>query len=165
MTPEQRRLILSLTETGSSREEFLRLFGAPDGCRLGLVLLRDAVAQRDALGVELALIVCFSFGFTADHLELLVELCSADWHRKHEDVVTALGQLRTPAAVDALYEATQWVPAYLDFDDSRALATKAVWALGGTPGDEAERALERLLGSESEIVREGARRQLARRNS
>lgn len=94
--------------------------------------------------------------------------CSEEWHRKHEDVVTALGQLRTPAAVDALrhrrllYRENQWVPADLDFDDSRALATKAVWALGGTPSDEAERALMRLLDAESQLVRDGARRQLAR---
>ena len=69
-----------------------------------------------------------------DHLDLLVQLASADWHHKHEDVVSALGQLRSPAAVEALYHAAWWVPDYLDFDESRALAVKAIWALGGTPG-------------------------------
>jgi hypothetical protein len=44
-----------------------------------------------------------------------------------------------------------------------ALAVKAIWALGGTPGAEAEQALERLLGAEGEVVREAARAQLARR--
>jgi hypothetical protein len=61
-----------------------------------------------------------------------------------------------------LYHAAWWVPDYLDFDESRALAVKAIWALGGTPGAEAEQALERLLGAEGEVVREAARAQLAR---
>jgi hypothetical protein len=145
-------------------EDVLRQFGTADGRGLGLNLLRDAVRARDAVDVEFALIVCSTFGVTMDHLEPLVQLASANWHERHEDVVTGLGRLRTPRAVDALFWATQWIPAYLDFDESRALATKAIWALGGTPGEEAERALRRLLDSTDEIVREGAENQLKRRN-
>jgi HEAT repeat protein len=170
MTPEDERVVLSLVTVpgrgqAGSPEEVLRHFGTADGHQLGLDLLRDAVDRQDGLDVELALIVCATFGFTPDHLDLLLGLASADWHCKHEDVVSALGELRTQAAVDALFQATQWVPEYLDYDDSRALATKAIWALGGTPGPEAQRALERLLGSDSEIVRETAAQQLQRRNA
>lgn len=146
-----------------SLEDVLRHFGATDGRSLGLCLLRDAVERRDGLDVEMALIVCAKFGFTMDHLDLLVQLASADWHHKHEDVVSALGQLRSPTAVEALYHAAWWVPDYLDFDESRALAVKAIWALGSTPGPEAEQALKQLLSAEGEVVREAARAQLARR--
>lgn len=169
MTPEQQRLVLSLiVAPGSGRQssldEFLRLFGASDGRNLGLELLRDAVERRDAVDVEMALIVCSTFGVTTGHFELLLELASADWHFKHEDVVTALGRYRRPDAVDVLYGATQWVPSYLEFDEARALATKAIWALGQTPGEESERALARLLDSDSDILRQAARRQLKSRN-
>jgi len=143
-----------------SPDEVLRHFGATDGKALGLSLLRDAVDHEDGLDVEMALIVCATFGFTMGHLDLLVRLAWAGWHHKHEDVVAALGQLRAPAAVDALYHAAWWVPDYLDFDESRALAVKAIWALGGTPGDKAEQALAELVGAEDEIVREAARAQL-----
>jgi hypothetical protein len=81
-----------------SPEEFLRRFGAGDGQALGLRLLRDAVARRDGEDVELALIVCSVFGVNMDHLDPLVRLGSADWHVKHEDVVSLLGDLKTPAA-------------------------------------------------------------------
>jgi hypothetical protein len=91
-------------------------------------------------------------------------LSQTDWHHKHEDVVSALGQLRAPAAVDALYHAAWWIPDYLDFDESRALAIKATWALGRTPGAEAEQALRRLHSAESEMVREAASAQLKRRD-
>jgi hypothetical protein len=167
VTPEDRRVVSSLVVVPGrgrrgSPEEVLRHFGSTDGRALGLRLLRDAADRQDGMDVEMALIVCATFGFTMDHLGPLVQLASADWHHKHEDVVSALGQLRSPAAVEALYHAAWRVPDYLDFDESRALAVKAIWALGGTPGAEAEQALERLLGAEGEVVREAARAQLAR---
>jgi hypothetical protein len=146
-----------------SPPDVLRRFGATDGRVLGDGLLRDAVMRQSAEDVEMALIVCATFGVTVDSLDLLVHLCSADWHYKHEDVVSALGELRQPAAVDALYHATQWIPEYLAYDESRALANKAIWVLGDTPGPEAEQALTHLLTSNDEIVREGAKAQLARR--
>jgi hypothetical protein len=168
MTPEERRLVLSLVTAPKapaelSPDEFLRRFGVSDGQTLGLRLLREAVARRDGEDAELALIVCSVFGVTMDHLEPLVRLVAADWHVKHEDAVTLLGRLRTPDAVDALYEATQWVPAYLDFDESRALADKAVRALAAIPGERAEQALLRLLDADDAVVRKQAEKQIARR--
>jgi hypothetical protein len=168
VTPEERRLVSSLVTAPMapaelSPQDFLRRFGASDGQALGLRLLRDAVERRNGEDVEAALIVCSTFGVTMDHLLPLAQLASADWHVKHEDVVTLLGQLRTPDAVDALYEATQWVPAYLDFDESRALAGKAVRALAAIPGERAEQALLRLLDADDAVVRKQAEKQMERR--
>ncbi|MGQ0775200.1 MAG: hypothetical protein ACT4NY_12395 [Pseudonocardiales bacterium] len=137
--------------------------GATDGLALGLKLLRDALARRDPVDVEMALIVADVFGVTDDYLESLVALASKDWHFKHEDVVTLLGRLRSPEAVDALYEAAQWVPEYLDFDENRALANKAVRALGAISVEGAEKALKRLLSSDAEVIRNQAAAQLDRR--
>jgi len=55
-------------------------------------------------------------------------------------------------------------PDYLDYDESRALARKAIWAIGKTPGPAAEQALVRLSRSEDDILREEAEHQLDRRN-
>lgn len=168
MTPEERDLIMSLVlvpgqAAGDHRDEVLHHFQTSDGKQLGHKLLDDAIGRQDGTDVEMALIVGNTFGFTRSYLEPLIRLSSADWHQKHEDVVDALGQLGDPAAVAALYHATQWIPDYLDYDDSRALARKAVWAIGKTPGSEAEAALKRLAGSDDEIVREEAERQLRHR--
>jgi len=168
MTPEERDLIMSLVvvpgrQPEDHREAVLQHFGESDGKALGLALLNDALVRQDGIDVEMALIVSSTFGFTESQVDPLVRLCSAEWHQKHEDVVAALGELRNPSAVPALYGATEWVPDYLDFDESRALARKAIWAIGKTPGDDAEAALKRLLGSDDEIVREEAWRQLRRR--
>lgn len=168
MTPRERRLVLSMVATPgggktTSPADFLRQMGATDGPALGLKLLHDALARRDPVDVEMALIVTDVFGVTDDYLEPLVVLASEDWHFKHEDVVTLLGRLRSPGAIDALYEAAQWVPEYLDFDENRALANKAVRALGAIPGERAEEALKRLLGSDAEVIRNQAAAQLDRR--
>jgi HEAT repeat protein len=104
--------------------------------------------------------VCFKFGFSDDHLQPLITLAFADWHQRHEDVAMALGKLRSPSSVDALVHLAQWVPGYLEFDDARALAVKAIWALGGISGDAAHRALESLASSHCSIVAESAIAQL-----
>ncbi len=168
MTPEQRQSIMALVivpgrDRAGSPEQVLRQFGTDDGQALGLDLLRDASCHRDQLDLELALVVCFTFGFTAGHLDLLIQLAGEDWHFCHEDVVAGLDTLRSRQAIDALVHAAWWVPPYLDFDESRALARKATWALGKIPGPEAELALTDLLDSDSEIVRQDAKAQLARR--
>jgi hypothetical protein len=55
-------------------------------------------------------------------------------------------------------------PDYLDFDEARALATKAVWALGSIEGAAALEALEALTEDRDPIVAGGARAQLERRD-
>ena len=170
MTPEDQELILSLVvipgrpAPTTTADDILQHFGASDGSELGIGLLRDAVRRRDGVDVEMALIVVATFEATPEFLTPLTELISADWHQKHEDVVSVLDRLRDPAALPALYEATQWIPDYLDYDESRALARKAIWAIGKTPGPAAEQILVRLSRSEDDILREEAERQLDRRN-
>ncbi|MEU8679480.1 HEAT repeat domain-containing protein [Streptomyces sp. NPDC048560] len=74
-----------------------------------------------------------------------------------------LGKLCSPKTVPTLVLATRWVPEYLDWDENRALAVKAIWALGAIPGPEAREALNALRDEENEIIRENAVNQLARR--
>lgn len=150
---------------GLSKDDFLLRFGAADGQALGLRLLRDAVQRQDGEDVALALIVCSAFGFTADHVDPLVGLVGADWHVSHENVVAALGRLKSPSSVDALYHATQWVPGYLLFDEDRALAMKAVRALAAMPGERAEQTLLRVIDSSEDLVRQKARQQLDKRKT
>jgi hypothetical protein len=167
VTPEQRNVVLGLVLVPgrgrqSSPDDVLRCFGSSDGAGVGLDLLRRAVADRDPADVEAALLVCQTFGFGPDHLPLLLELASANWHHKHEDVIWYLGSYHSPEVVDALIAATEWVPGYLDFDENRTLARKAIWELGKQPGGRAREALERIARSPTGILQEDAKRQLER---
>lgn len=137
---------------GATAEELLCKLGITDGKALGLELLRESVQSLDTYDVEIALFVCFTCGLTPTHLGPLLDLASAEWHNRHEDVVSALDELRTAEAIPALVRATQWVPEYLGFDESRALATKAIRALGNIPGSDAEQALISLADSDNDIL-------------
>ncbi|MBD7918826.1 HEAT repeat domain-containing protein [Cellulomonas sp. Sa3CUA2] len=166
MSPDERSLVLAMVvvpgREAISAEDFLHRFGASDGEKLGLGLLHDAVDRRDPVDVELALVVCFRFGFSDAHLAPLRSLAFADWHQRHEDVATALGRVGSPGAVGALAHLAEWVPSYLDYDDARALATKAVWALGSIYDPAARRVLESLSRADDGIVARTARAQLER---
>ncbi|MFD7498065.1 hypothetical protein ACFV8T_38015 [Streptomyces sp. NPDC059832] len=143
MTPEEQDLVMGLVFVpgkGRTRtlDEVLAHFGESDGGALALRLLRDAMERRDADDVAMALIVKAAAGASGEEfLEPLIELSRADWHRRHEDIVSMLGKLRSPRTVPTLVLATRWVPEHLDWDENRALAVKAIWALGAIPGAEA----------------------------
>src|SRR5256885_59798 len=104
MTEEQRKLCSDLTiyPTGSrriSKEDFLRQFPtAIEHGKLALRLLEEAYREQDGEDLECVLTVGFAFGFAAEHTEILCHLVKADWHVRHEDVVSALDDLRNPAA-------------------------------------------------------------------
>ncbi|MFE1951945.1 HEAT repeat domain-containing protein [Streptomyces sp. NPDC059524] len=169
MSPEEQDLVMGLVFAPGSPptrtiDEVLAHFGETDGGALALRLLRDAMERRDADDVEMALIIKAAAGAPPDDfLEPLTELFPAEWHREHEDIVSTLARLRSPETLPTLILATHWVPERLDWDENRALAVKAIWALGALPGRQVREVLEGLRDDEDEIIRENALRQLARR--
>lgn len=165
MTPDERSRVLSLVTvpggaSRATRADFVESFGAADGVSLGLDLLEDAVRRSDPLDVELALVVCFAFGFTKGHRPLLELLAIAEWHQRHEDVASALGRVGSATSIRALTHLARWVPEYLDYDDSRALATKSIWSIGAIAGEHSHRALVELAQSDSPVVAACAKAQL-----
>jgi hypothetical protein len=169
MTPEQRALCYDLLVTppdGTRRistEEFARRFpsSVQDG-KLALELLEAANKARKAEDLQCVLIVGFTFGFSRQHRDILVHLANVDWHHSHEDIVSSLENWPTAETVEALFQATQWIPKYLEFDDSRALAVKAIWAIGKIQGVLAEEKLVELARSRDPVVRTNAQKQLER---
>jgi hypothetical protein len=167
MTEEQRKLCRALVITPPrgvsqiSKEEFLRQFpSAVEHGRLALKWLEEAYQTRNADDLSYALIVGGNFGFVPEHKDILRRLIDEDWHYSHEDVVSALQTWPTADTVDALFRATQWTPKSLEYDDSRALAVKAIWALGKISGPEAKTKLEALARSNDAILRKNAVEQL-----
>lgn len=170
MNEEQRNLCRDLTIYPNglrriTKEDFLHKFPSSiERGKLALGLLEEACRTRSKEELECALTIGFTFGFAAEQRRVLCELVEANWHVSHEDVVSALDQLRTPDALEALFRATQWVPKYLEYDDSRAFAVKAIWAIGQIPGPEAEAKLDALAHSDNAILKRKAAEQLERRH-
>jgi hypothetical protein len=147
------------------KKEFLRQFlSAIERGKLALRLLEEASKAQSAEDLQCALIVGHAFGFAPEHLDILRRLVDVDWHYSHEDVVIALKKWPTADTVEALFHATQWIPKSLEYDDCRALAVKAIWALGKIPGAEAETKLEALARSDNAILRKTAEERLERRH-
>ncbi len=173
MTPDQRKLCRDLIVHPPalhmrtiSKDEFLRQFPASvDRGKLASRILEEAFEAKDADDLQCALIIGFTFGFAPEHKGVLCSLLDVDWHYSHEDVVTALETWPSPDTVDALFRATQWIPKSLEYDDNRALAVKAIWALGKIPGAEAKTKLEALAHSDNTILRKTAEKQLERRDN
>jgi len=140
------------------------VFSAKQGA-LAVRWLQEAYQARNDDDLSCALIIGFSFGFAPEHRETLQRLIDEDWHQSHESAVSALVKIPSADNVDALFRATQWIPKYLEYDEFRALAVKAIWALGAIPGDAAQNKLEVLAQSENEILRTNAMKQLGRRNA
>jgi len=168
ISSEQRRLILQLGQVPGrpkpDKSVFLQrwgvLFGEEEGGPLGLRLLRQAVDAKSQVDVELALMVCSSFGYSEAHLALLLLLAETDWHHSHEDVAWMLGIIGNAKAVPDLVHLATWVPDYLEWDDARALGVKAVWSLYKIHSDSARKALEGLAVDPNELISKNAKERL-----
>lgn len=168
MTPDERDLVLGLVQVpGGPRPltvpAFEQRLGVADGAAWALSQLQDAIRRRDSDDVELALVAAGACGVTPAHVDPLVTLAGEDWHESHEEVVSMLGELRAVAAVDALTRLTWHVPDHLEWDESHALGRKAVHALGRIDTPESVSALESVLESGPEPLRDVAGRQLQHR--
>ena len=147
-----------------SEEEFLRRFPSAvvDG-KLASGLLEEAWRIKNPDDLGCALTIGATFGFAADQIDILCSLLEENWHFSHENIVITLDEFRSPRAVNTLFRATQWIPEYLDYDKTRALAVKATFALGNIPGAESRSKLEVLANSHDEVLRKGAKHLLEHR--
>jgi hypothetical protein len=166
METRQQQLILDMTLRRISEDEFLRGVGIAreDATGFALRTLEEAYRQKNGDDVEFGLAVGFRFGFTPEFLDVLIRLSDAEWHHSHEDVVTVLGELRDTRTVEALYRAALIIHPHLEYDGCRALAVKAIWALGKLSDTIADQKLRFLAESSDSVVRADAQKQLYRRS-
>jgi len=97
--------------------------------------LNTVARSGDEDAVESAVFNAYEAGFSRDFVPALLTLISRRDHTCHEDVVSALQDLRDPRAVEALYDAALVDHEYLAYDEFFGLARKCTWALAdiGTP--------------------------------
>lgn len=140
-------LVLSFALGKTSEEDFLRQFPAsPEEKRsLGLRMLREAISERDADAVETGTILAYRFHLGPEYVDVFEQLAREDWHRKHEDAVSALQKMASPTSVAAVLAAARSHHPYLEqVDDSFPLRLKAIHALGTIGTADAARALAGL---------------------
>jgi hypothetical protein len=155
VSEREKKLVIELLLHRMSEDQFLRDFplgSEAAASAAGLAMLREAVRTSDPVGVEFGLYLGHRFGISADYLDVLCELATANWHQRHEDVVAALGKLKSPMSVDALYNAALLRHPYREYDDSESLGVKATWALRAIETPESIEKLGMLLRSDNKIL-------------
>jgi hypothetical protein len=158
MDESRGRLIFALAQGRLSEDAFIAQFGTnprttPDIVR---VELERAFAEKSAASVEYALALGFVFGLSRNWAPQLCKLMQEDWHHSHEDIASALQDIRVPSTVDCLYQAALRKHNYLAYDDSEVLAVKCIWALHDIGTPEAVVKLKLLSQSASEPVSKNA---------
>lgn len=133
----ERRLILDLLRKRISEDDFCAAYPMTpgEGSHVGYEMLARALQQQDAVAVAFGMYLGGRFGVTDEYLDVLLDLATAPWHETHEDVVTAIGTLKSPKSIDTLVRtATTHFP-YRDYDEFNSLGVKCVYALAkiGTP--------------------------------
>jgi hypothetical protein len=97
-------------------------------------LLR-AIEARDADAFEDAVTSAWRADLPGELAGDMAAALLMPWHERHEDLASALQEIRDPETVDALFEAASSRHAYLEYDELFGLARKCTWALAdiGTP--------------------------------
>lgn len=170
MKAEQRDAILKMVaypgESGRhGRNGFIAATGIDHPESWALHELDEGLVNRSAEDVELATTLGALLGVDDRWVDPLIKVLDADWTRSHEDAAEILGDLADPKAVPALIRATRWVPEYLDYDEGRALAVKAIHSLGKIPGPEAALGLDDLRNHEDRPLRECVERVIETRTA
>ena len=158
MLPEQRAAVLRTIMAAPGGREldlagFARVTGIADPASWALQELLDALERRDDPDVQNALILGALAGVDERWVRPLIEVLESTWTCSHEDAAEHLGDLRDARAVPALVRASGWVPAYLEHDESRALAITCAYALAKIPGQAAAGALRELADHDDHHVR------------
>jgi hypothetical protein len=121
--------------------------------------LESVIHSRNPKQAESAVIQASS-ALHPIHAPALIQLAEAPWHQRHEDVVHALQQLRSPEAVSTLERVTFSNHAYLAYDNNHALARKCTWALADIGTQEAQQALKRIAGCTDPTIAGYAKKRL-----
>ena len=112
--------------------------------------LEAVLDERNAGDVERLMTLAYKYGLSRSWAQVLCDLLESDWHHSHETIALALQDIRQPSTVACLHRAAERRYAYLDYDDSAALARKCIWALHDIGTPDAIEALKSLAERSSE---------------
>ena len=119
-----------------------------------------AIEAKDGNALELAVNLAFQAGLPNDLSDIFAETLLMPWHRRHEDLSSALQEMKAPNSVNALFQAALSHHAYLDHDEFFGLARKCAWALADIGTPEAKERLQELARYENGVIAGYAQKRL-----
>lgn len=127
-----------------------------------LRMLEDAASAPKPEVVERAVTSAHQVGIREEFVPALIVLLRSKDHCRHEDIVSALQDVKDPRAVEGLFDAALVSHDYLDYDEFFGLARKCTWALADVGTPEAKSKLAQLAASENSVIAGYARKRLDR---
>jgi hypothetical protein len=141
------------------REEFWKIYSKDNQIIEGylLNLYKKALAeQSDDTLSEAGLMSAFIKDEPTNNvfMDTIIACLAGRWHFRHEDLVHYYKGLFREQDISILVALIQDEPAYLDYDETRQLARKSIYAIEAIKNEAALLALKELQHSEDEIVRD-----------
>ncbi|TDB64661.1 hypothetical protein [Arundinibacter roseus] len=130
-----------------------------------LHLCKKALAEQSADTIFEAMFIVHYFKDepTDDtFLDILVACMAGRWHQQHEDLVHYYKGCFREKDIPVLMELVHFQPEYLEWDESRQLARKCIYAIEKINAEAASLAIKELVASEDETVRYYAQKVLDR---
>ncbi|MDE6593592.1 MAG: hypothetical protein K2K57_11100 [Oscillospiraceae bacterium] len=155
-----------LIKTGLSPEEFLKEKGLSPNVFTDTIInfLKESKEKTDSETLDSLVYLIFYFDLKSDEiLDILNELLIETWHCKHEDIVTLIDEYRSEKSVEYLKKAGNMKLDYLP-DESFALVSKCIHALGNIGNECAIEGLIQLSNHSDSILSFKAQKQLKRLN-
>ena len=121
-----------------------------------------AIRAEDADRFEFAVRSAFTAGLPPDLADVFAEALLMPWHTRHEDLVSALQKMKSPASVEALFAVATTRHAYLEYDEFFGLARKCTWALADIGTPLARQRLDELAANLNPTIAGYARKRLDR---
>jgi len=124
--------------------------------------LKKAENNKDADEVEDAINSAYKSGLLPEYGPVFIRLLDCAWHYRHEDLVSALQQLKDPNAIDVIFRTAKKQYKYLEYDEFFGLARKCTWALADIGTEAARSKLKASAGSRNSIIAGYAQKRLDR---
>ena len=161
---KDKSLVFDLMLKEISEKEFREKFSHPnpDSTKFIARALEEAYTEtHDSDEVSAALNLGFYFEIFSKKLtKVLCNLLLEDWHYQHENIASALQEIKDPRSIECLYKgALMEFDDYrvYDEDDSKSLAVKCMYALHKINTKNSQTKLEKLKKVDNEKIRSTAK--------
>ena len=123
-------------------------------------LFKHAIESKNSEMVDEVVNESISIDKLEDVIPYLLQLLQATWHFDHEDITLVLQRIGDPRAIEVLLKTATQKYDYLEYDDSKSLSRKCIWALADIGTKESEEALKELAKNQDNEIGRFAKKRL-----
>ncbi|AVJ18252.1 hypothetical protein CLM71_14455 [Serratia sp. MYb239] len=160
MSTDKKDLILSFIMNKITATELISSYNENYGEINICKELYNARNEKDPDAVDIFLYFGDVIGYRYTCINLLNNLLTETWHKKHEELVRLLAQYKSETSINSLFETSLLNLDYLDYDEDHVLADKCIRALAKINTKESIEKIKKLTHSDNASIRKSATKHL-----